>query len=122
MQCSAVQSKGNGAVQYIAVHCKSEICDTVKFNAVQWIELLWIETTYIFKTCQWSALRRKKVQSNSMDENVDLCSAVECTSAHPRLTKSPEEEKSLYVFFCIGASISIGWEIRCLPCAGFFLQ
>ena len=34
-----------------------------------------------------------------MDKNVDLCSAVECTAAHPRLTKSPkEEEKSLYVF------------------------
>jgi hypothetical protein len=26
----------------------------------------------------------------------------------------------LYVFFCIGASISIGREIRCLPYAGFF--
>ena len=33
-----------------------------------------------------------------MDTNVHLCSAVECTAAHPRLTKSPEEEKSLYVF------------------------
>ena len=57
-----------------------------------------------------------------MDKNVDLCSAVKYTAAHPRLTKSPkEEEKSLYVFFCIGASISIGREIRCLPYAGFFL-
>ena len=34
-----------------------------------------------------------------MDKNVDLCSAVECIAAHPRLTKSPEEEeKYLYVF------------------------
>ena len=34
-----------------------------------------------------------------MDKHVDLCSAVECTAAQPRLTKSPEEEeKSLYVF------------------------
>ena len=56
-----------------------------------------------------------------MDKNVELCSAKECKAAHPRLTKSPEEEeKSLYVFFCIGASISIGWEIWCLSYAGFF--
>ena len=55
-----------------------------------------------------------------MDKNVDQVSAVECTAAQPRLTKSPkEEEKSLCVFFCIGASISIGREIRCLPYAGF---
>ena len=55
-----------------------------------------------------------------MDKNVDQGSAVECTAAHPRLTKYPEEEeKSLYVFFCVGASISIGREIRCLPYAGF---
>ena len=58
-----------------------------------------------------------------MDKNVDQGSAVECTAAHPRLTKSPkEEEKSLYVFFCVGASISIGQEIWCLPYAGFFLE
>ena len=61
------------------------------------------------------------MQCNSMDKNVDQCSAVECTAAQPRLTKSPkEEEKSLYVFFCVGASISIGREIWCLPYAGFF--
>ena len=58
-----------------------------------------------------------------MDKNVDLCSALEFITAHPRLTKSPiEEERFLYVFFCIGASISIGREIRCLPYAGFFLN
>ena len=34
-----------------------------------------------------------------MDKNVDQSSAVECTAAHPSLTKSPEdEEKSLNVF------------------------
>ena len=34
-----------------------------------------------------------------MDKNVDQGSAVECTAAQPRLTKSPEEEeKSLHVF------------------------
>ena len=60
------------------------------------------------------------MQCNSIDNNLDLCSAVECTAAHLRLTKSPEEEeKSLYVFFCISAYISIGREIRCLPYAGF---
>ena len=41
-----------------------------------------------------------------MDKNVDQCSAVECIAAHPRLIKSPEEEeKIVYVFFCIGASV-----------------
>ena len=58
-----------------------------------------------------------------MNKNVDLCSAVECTAAHPHVNKIPQEEdKSLYVFFCIGASISIGREIGCLPYAGFFTQ
>ena len=34
-----------------------------------------------------------------MDKNVDHGSAIECTGAHIRLTKSPkEEEKSLHVF------------------------
>ena len=62
-----------------------------------------------------------EVQCNSMDKNVDLCLAVECRAAHPRLTKSPEEkEKFLYIFFCIGASFSIGQKIRCLLYAGFF--
>ena len=43
------------------------------------------------------------------------------TAAHPRLTKSPKEEKkSLYVFFYIRASISIGREIRYLPYAGAY--
>ena len=57
-----------------------------------------------------------------MDKNVDQGSAVEFTAAHPRLTSPPEEEeKSLYVFFCISASFSIGREIRCLQYAGFFL-
>ena len=57
-----------------------------------------------------------------MDKNVDQGSAVECTAVHPRLTKYPEEEeKSLYVVFCVGASISIGREIRCLPYAGFLV-
>ena len=55
-----------------------------------------------------------------MYKNVDQGSAVEYTAALPPLTKSPEEkEKSLYVFFCVCASISIGREIRCLPYAGF---
>ena len=55
-----------------------------------------------------------------MDKNVDQCSVVECTAAHPRLNKSPEEEeKSMYVFFCMEASIIIGREIQCLPYAGF---
>ena len=63
---------------------------------------------------------RKEVQCNSMDKNVEQGSAIECTAAHPCLTKSPkEEEKSFHVFFCIGASISIGREI-CLPYERFF--
>ena len=56
-----------------------------------------------------------------MNEKVDLCSAVEYTAAHTPLTIFPEEEeKSFYVYFYIGAYISIGREIRCLPYAGFF--
>ena len=52
--------------------------------------------------------------------STELYSAVECTAAQPRITKSPkEEEKSLHVFFCVGASISIGREFRCLLYAGF---
>ena len=97
VQCSTVQNRGRSAVHYIAVHCKSAICYTVKFNAVQEIELLCIETIYIFKTFQWSALHIKEVQCNSMDSNIDQCFAVECTAAQPRLIKSPKkEEKSLF--------------------------
>ena len=57
---------------------------------------------YIFKTFQCNALYREEVQCNSMNKIVDLCSAVECTAAHPRLTKSTEEEeKALYIFFSV---------------------
>ena len=53
---------------------------------------------------------------------VDQGSDVECTASHPRLTKSTEkEERSMYVFFCMGASISIGQEIWCLPYAGLLV-
>ena len=86
------------AVHYIAVHCKSAICYTVKFNAVQEIELLCIETIYIFKTFHWSALHIKEVQCNSMDSNIDQFSAVECKAAQPRLNKSPKKEEKY--FFC----------------------
>ena len=57
---------------------------------------------------------------NSINKNVDQGSAVECIAAHPRLTKFPEEEENpCMFFFCIGAFISIGREIRCLPYAEF---
>ena len=52
VQCSTVQNTGRSAVPYIAVHCKSAVCYTVKINAVQEIELLSNETIYIFKTFQ----------------------------------------------------------------------
>ena len=48
---------------------------------------------FFFITFQLSALHRIEVQCNSMDKNVDQCSAVECTAAHPRLTKSPKTEE-----------------------------
>ena len=83
---------------------------TVKFNAVQEIELLCIEIIYILKTLQLSSLHIKKVQCNSMDSNIDQCSAVECTAAQPRLTKFPQKEDKpfiFYFFFCIAAFISI---------------
>ena len=67
------------------------------------------KTTKISKALQ-------ATQGNPSDGAVPLSSQFSTV-----LTKSPkEEEKSLY-FFCIGASISIGREIWCLPYAGFFL-
>ena len=63
--------------------------------------MLCIETTYIFKTFQLSALHRKEVQCNSMDKNVDQGPAVECTAAHPRLTKYPKEEENPCMFFSV---------------------
>ena len=42
------------------------------------------------------------------------CTALHCTALHCTV--------SLYVSFCIGACISIGREIWCLPYAGFFLM
>ena len=98
VQCSTVQNRKRCAVHYIAVHCKSAICYTVKFIAVQEIELLCIKTIYILKTFQWSALHIKEVQCNSMDSNIDQCSAVECTAAQPRLTKSPKKEEKSWFF------------------------
>ena len=36
-----------------------------------------------------------------MDKNVDQCSAVEFTAAHPSLTKFPEEEKNPCMFLSV---------------------
>ena len=33
-----------------------------------------------------------------MDSNIDQCSAVECTAAQPRLTKSPKKEEKFFFF------------------------
>ena len=56
------------------------------------------------------------------DKNVDQGSALECRAAHPRLEKSLTKKKNpCMFFFCIGAFISIGREIRCLLYAGFFI-
>ena len=56
------------------------------------------------------------MQFSSMDNNLDKCSAVKCTAPNPL--------KKIFfnVSFCIGVSIRIGREIRCLPYAGFFLS
>ena len=48
-----------------------------------------------------------------------LCCKVHSTPLPPHLTKSSGED-FFYVSFCIGVSIRIGREIRCLPYAGFF--
>ena len=77
----------------------------MKFNAVQEIELLCIKIMYIFKTYQWSALHIKEVQCNSMDSNIDQCSAVECTAAQPRLTKSPKKEEKSFFFNFVFVSV-----------------
>mgnify|MGYP006892677704 CR=1 FL=1 len=50
-----------------------------------------------------------------------LCCKVHSTPLPPRLTKSSGDDL-FYVSFCIGVSIRIGREIRCLPYAGFFLK
>ena len=57
-----------------------------------------------------------------MDTNLDQGSAVECTVAYPRLTKSPEEEEKSVYFFLYRCFYYIGREIQCLPYAGFFLS
>ena len=114
-----MQNRGKSEVIYIAVHCKSAICYTVNFNAVQEIELLCIKTIYIFKTFQLSSLHIKEVQCNSMDSNIDQCSAVECTAAQPRLTKSPQkEEKSLFflVLFLVSVLLLALFEIFGVSC------
>ena len=55
-----------------------------------------------------------------MDKTVDQGPAAECTAAHPCLTNPPKKKKILVSFFFrIGASVSIGQEIWCLPYAGF---
>ena len=117
VQSSTVQNRGRSAVHYIAVHCKLAICYTVKFNAVQEIELLCIETIYIFKTFQWSALHIKEVQCNSMDSNIDQCSAVECTAAQPRLTKSQKKKKNpfCFVLFLVSVLLLALFEIFGVP-------
>ena len=95
----------------------------MKLNAVQEIELLCIKTIYIFKTFQWSALHIKEVQCNSMDSNIDQCSAVECTAAQPRLTKSPKkDEQSLFLLFLFVLVLLLYIYIWFLQYAGFFLK
>ena len=124
VQYTAVQSKGSSAVQYIAVPCKSEICNTVKFNAVQWIELLWIETIYISKTFYWNALHRKEVQCNSMRKKFRLVLCCRVHSSPPPLIQIPKRRrKTLWFFFLYRCFyISISQEIWCLPYAGFLFK
>ena len=122
-QRSAVLCRVGGAVQYSKLQCTANHQFAIQWSSISTANLIAVHWNYkyIFLTVKWSALYRKEVQCTSMDKNVVLCSALEFITAHPRLTKSPlEEETFLNVFFCIGASISIGREIRCLPYAGFF--
>ena len=48
------------------------------------------------------------------------CTALHCTALHCTALHCTALHCGLYASFCIGASISIGREIRCLPYAGFF--
>ena len=54
-----------------------------------------------FLNFQLSALHRKEVKCNSMDKNVDQGSVVECTAAHPRITKSTKKEENPCMFFSV---------------------
>ena len=54
-----------------------------------------------------------------MDKNVDQGSVVVYTAA-PLNKISGRRRKIIVCFICVGASISIGREIWCLPYAGFF--
>ena len=122
-QCRAVLCRVRGTVQSSTLQCPANhkfVYSEVQCSPVNWIGVNW---HYIyFQNCSVKWLQRKEVQCISMNKNVDLCSAVECTATHPRLTKSPKaEKKSFYVFSCIVASFSIGREILCLLYAGFLL-
>ena len=68
--------------------------DTVKFNAVQGIELLCIKTIY-FLTLQCSAVQ---------------CSAVEGQQPPTRLTKSPKAEKNPCMFLSVSVRLSASVE------------
>ena len=103
MQCSAMQSRGSSAVQYIAVHCKSSICYTVKFNelwelnccALKLHIFLSIElhcTTFLWSALHWKVLKIYIVlmQSNSIHltdwtslySKFLICSALQFTGLH----------------------------------------
>ena len=73
------------------VQCSAVQCRTVHCTALHCIALHY--TALHCTALHWTALQR---------------TALHCTVA-------------LYASFCIGASISIGREIRCLPYAGFFI-
>ena len=115
--CSAVQSRVSSAVHYIAMHCKAAIFYTVKFNESSELNCCALkkhiflklvgEVHCIAKKC--SVIQRIKMQTMALH------------SIPPPLNQITQKRRRTFVsFFCIGASISIGREIRCLPYAGFF--
>ena len=73
--------------------------------------------------------RSTNTERNIQGHGAVQCSAVHCTALHCTTLHSTSLHcpalhctVALYASFCIGASISIGREIRCLPYAGFLFH
>ena len=102
-QRSAVLCRVGEALQYSTLQCTANHQFAIQWSSMSpanWIVVHW-NYKYNFLTVKWSALYRKEVQCTSMDKNVDLCSALEFITAHPRLTKSPKKKKHSCMFFSV---------------------
>ena len=99
-------------VSYIVQKCHKFIYVVVSLiTSLNWIECHLL-CTALHCTAVHSTALHCTLHYYSLHCSALQCSAVQCSALHCTV--------SLYVSFCIGACISIGREIRCLPYAGFF--